>query len=381
MTDKAKGSSGEPARTNHKTGTNWLMSGSPLPENGNPLHPSPVFASTFHLSGEPLPGVDFYGRNDNPTWRAVEAMLGDLEGGEALCFPSGMAAATAAIVPFVKTGDRVLIPSDGYHTVRWFVEHFLQPLGVQLETYPTAQLGDYSLADVSLLWIETPSNPGLDLCDIAAAVARAGSTGTMVVCDNTTMTPLGQRCLDLGADLVISADTKAVNGHADTLFGHVAGRKEDLMARVRQWRTFSGSIPGPMDAWLMTRGLQTLELRYEAMCRNAMAVATALQGHRKLEALRYPGLDNDPAARLASTQMLTGGFLVTMTFGDGEAADRFMSGLMDIHVATSFGGTQSTAETRHRWDSTVNPGLVRLSCGIEPAHRIIEDLMRALDDV
>lgn len=354
-----------------------LHAGLPAPEREMPFGVPPVFASTYHLAGDPA-GASFpYGRDGNPTWSALEEALGALEGGEAVLFPSGMAAAVAALMPFLQSGDRVLLPRDGYYNVRLYAESFLAGFGVVVDKRETRGLQDSDLKGYRIVWVETPSNPGLELCDLAAVADKVRSAGGLLVCDNTTMTPLGQRCLDFGASLVIASDTKAVNGHSDLLMGHVAGRDPELIAAVRRWRKLSGAISGPMEAWLCHRGLQTLELRLERMCRSAQAIAERFQGHAKLKALRYPGLPDDPGHALASKQMRRFGSLVSLSFPDEATARAFEKQLGLIFKATSFGGTHSSVDWRYRWDDTVDPGLLRLSVGCEPTEALIEDLEQA----
>ena len=359
----------------------WLNAGAPHAGPGAPFSQSPIFAGTYHLSGDTAGVADTYGRHDNPTWRALEDCLGALEGGEAVVFPSGMAAACAAILPFVKAGETVLLPSDGYYTVRMLLEDFLAPLGVSARYYETARIDDVDFADVRLVWIESPTNPQLDMCDIAKVVPRAHAAGAMVVCDNTTMTPLGQRCLALGADLVMASDTKAVNGHSDTLMGHVAGRDAETMARVRGWRKIGGAIPGPMESWLVLRGLQTLEVRFQRMCENARAVAELGAEHEAISTVRYPGLKGDPSYELAHQGLSLMGSMVTFIFAGDAQAKGFLKHLSLVHEATSFGGTHSMAEQRVRWDKTNHPGLVRFSAGCEPTESLVADVRRALDAV
>jgi cystathionine gamma-lyase len=188
------------------------------------------------------------------------------------------------------------------------------------------------------------------------------------------MTALLQRPLDLGADLVVAADTKAPAGHGDALFGHVAGRSGSLMARVADWRRMSGAIPSPFDAWLVHRGIETLELRLGRMCQSAGEIARRLQGHAALTHLRYLGLADDPDHALAARQMAGFGFLIGMTFETEAAAEGFLARCPYIVQATSFGGVHTSGERRARWGDNVPAGFVRLSVGIEP----IEPLWAAI---
>jgi cystathionine gamma-lyase len=193
--------------------------------------------------------------------------------------------------------------------------------------------------------------------------------------DNTTLTPLGQRPLDLGADLVVAADTKAPAGHADVLFGHVASRDEKLLAAISDWRKFGGAIPGPFEAWLVHRGLETLELRFSRQCDNALAIAKRLAVHKATVGVRYPGLGNDPSHGLARKQMRRFGGLVGVTFADEAAAEAFIACPL-IRPSTSFGSVHTSAERRARWGDAVPAGYVRLSVGCEP----LEALWEAMDE-
>ena len=339
-----------------------------------PLH----MTSVYHLPGDPA-GSRQYGRFDNPTWEAAEEMLGHLEDAQCLAFPSGMAAITAALLAFLESGDRVLLPSDGYYTPRVLADRFLDKLGVTFDLRPTATFLDGGFTGYRIVFAETPSNPGLDICDLSAVSRAARAAGALLVVDNTTMTPLGQRPLDLGADIVVAADTKAPNGHSDVLFGHVATRDETLRSAVAEWRKLSGSIPGPFEAWQVHRGLETLELRFTRMCDSAELLAPRLREHRAVKALRFPGLADDPSHNLARAQMARFGFLIGLTLADEKAADAFIDGCKFIQPATSFGGLHTSAERRARWGDDVAPGFVRLSVGCEPAEPLWSALEEALD--
>ncbi len=197
-----------------------------------------------------------------------------------------------------------------------------------------------------------------------------------LIVDNTTMTPLLQRPLDHGADLVVASDTKAPAGHSDLLFGHVGGRDAALMARVGEWRKLSGAVPGAFEAWLLHRGLETLEVRLARMCASARVLAERLAEHPRVTALRYPGLESDPSHALAKRQMADFGFLLNFELEDQEKAEDFLSRCRFLTQTTSFGGTHSAAERRARWGDPVAPGFLRLSVGIEP----VEPLWQAIEE-
>lgn len=256
---------------------------------GDPIPLPLTMASTFHAPGD-LTGFHQYGRFSNPTWDGTEEMLSYLEDAPAFVFPSGMAAISAAFFALLKAGDRILLPTDGYHTTRILADRFLRSFGVHFDTRPTASFLDGGFDGYRLVFLESPSNPMLDICDITAAAAAIHKAGGLLIVDNTTMTPFGQRPLDLGADIVVAADTKAPNGHSDVLAGHVASRNADIMAAVREWRTASGSISSPFDAWLLHRGLETLEVRFDRMCTTAELLAPRIKAHPAVKSLRFPGL-------------------------------------------------------------------------------------------
>ena len=345
---------------------------------GEPFEPAIVNTTIYALPGEPQ-GTYQYARWANPTWTALEEVLSLLEDAETLIFPSGMAAVASVLTSQLRPGDQVLLPSDGYYTVRIAAEKFLAPIGVRVRTCPTAAVEREPFDGVKIVWVETPSNPGLDLADLRVVAQRAHAAGALLVVDNTTMTPLGQRPLELGADVVVSSDTKAVNGHSDVLFGHVSSRNAEVMAGVRDWRRICGAIPGAFETWLVQRGLDTLELRFARMCDNAQQLAERLAQHPKVRAVRYPGLASHPAHALARSQMRRFGGLIGITLANAAAAERFIDGCRYVRAATSFGGVHSSAERRARWGEAVAEGYVRFSAGCEPLDALWQDLARALE--
>lgn len=355
-----------------------LHHGASRMKSGDLVVPPIVPASVYFLPGDPS-GPHQYGRWSNPTWSALEEALSELETAETVVFPSGMAAIASLLYSQLRSGDRILLPSDGYYTTRAFADKFLSPLGIGVEVCATEEFDHRAFDGYRLVWIETPSNPGLDLCNIESVAAKAKKAGAMVVADNTTSTPLGQRPLDLGVDAVISSDTKAVSGHSDALMGHVSSRNTHLIAQVRDWRKLSGAIPGPFEAWLVHRGLESLEVRYDRMCTSAEILAQRLGEHRAIEAVRYPGLATHPAHFTAKAQMVRFGALIGVTFGSKNAADRFIGETNFVRAATSFGGVQTSAERRARWGDEVPDGFVRLSVGCEPCEALWSDMQRVLD--
>jgi cystathionine gamma-lyase len=337
-------------------------------KNGEPFLPGPVFAAPYHLSGDPAGSQFTYGRFDNPTWRAYEQALGELEGGEVAVFGSGMGAVTTLLMALLEPGDRIVIPSDAYYTVRQLA-HDLLPYEVHEVPTDTAAFVN-AAASAKLVWVETPSNPGFDVVDIRA-VAQA-SDATLVV-DNTLATPLGQRPLALGADYVMASATKGLSGHSDILLGYVAG--PDLEA-VRAARSKMGTIAGPFEVWLAHRSLATLDVRLERECANALRLAKAIGEHVPV---RYPGLPSDPAHETAKKQMDRFGPVLCFTLPDAAAAEKFLATAELVVDATSFGGTTTTAERRARWGGDDLPdGYIRLSAGCDDPDALEDDVMRAL---
>ncbi|MFN3911172.1 cystathionine gamma-lyase [Hyphomonas sp.] len=337
-----------------------------------------IASSTFEQPGDP-DGTHFYGRNGNPTVEEVEAEISLIEDAETVLFPSGMAAIASVFYAHLKPGDCVLVHSDGYYNARGLLADQFATRGVEVRTVATAAFAEANFAGVKLALIETPSNPGLDVCDIAAIAARAKASGTILVADNTTATPLCQRPLDLGADLSIMADTKAMAGHSDILAGHVASRNPGLLAPVKTWRRLAGAIVSPFDAYLLHRGLETLELRVSRANANAMAIATALSGDARITGLRYPGLAGDPAHPVARRQMKGYGPIVSFCLADRASAEAFIARHPLLAAATSFGGVHSSAECRVRWGDAVPGGFIRFACGIEPVSDLVAATLAALD--
>ena len=342
---------------------------------GEPVAPPISVATTFHLP-EAQGAAYYYGRSGQPTWDAVEAQLAILEDAEVVSFPSGMAAITAALVSCLKAGAKVMLPSDGYYVTRLLGRDLLQVYGVEVIQLPTREMETADFTGFQVIYIETPSNPGLDVVDIVTLARKARAAGALLIADNTTMTPLLQRPLDLGADLVVAADTKAPAGHSDALFGHVAGRDANLMARIREWRRQSGSVPGPFEAYLVHRGLETLEVRLTRMCASAATIAGRLAAHRKVKGVRYPGLPGDPSYQAVGGQMVNGGFLIGFELAGEAEAETFLARCPLIEQATSFGGVHTAAERRSRWGDAVADGFIRLSVGVEP----VETLWAAIEN-
>jgi cystathionine gamma-lyase len=363
-------------------GTRCVHGGHPAdPATGTPVHAGPVLSTVFHLGlpDEATPPYS-YGRPANPTWTAFESAVGALDGGECVAFASGMAAVGAVLRLSARPGAAIVLPSDGYYVTRALAAAELAPLGVVVREVPTAGPWPDGLLDgATLVLVETPSNPGLDVCDIRAAAAAAHAAGALLAVDNTTATPLGQRPLELGADLVVSSDTKAVAGHGDVLLGHVSTANPELAGQLRASRTRAGAVPGPMEAWLALRGLGTLDLRLARQATNAEALARALRAHPAVADVRWPGLRDDPAHAVAVTQMRRWNGVLRFTLPSADAVGRFLAASRFTDSVTSFGGLRSSADRRARWGDAVPPGLLRFSAGCEDTDDLVADVLAALD--
>lgn len=345
---------------------------------GEPVAPMPVPASTYHLSPDESEPLDTYGRSSNPTWRQLESALATLEGAKsALTFGSGMAAITSVLRVLAKPGTRLVVPADGYYQVRRYAAQSLAPLGVAVVEATFAQMCEAAgQADVVLT--ETPVNPGLDVVDLHRLAMTCRRTGATLVVDNTTATPLAQQPLSLGADLVVASATKALSGHSDLVAGYVAGSHVELMAAVEQERLLAGPILGAFEAWLVLRSLGSAGLRFERQCQNAQALAVMLRAHPAVRAVRYPGLPDDPAHSVASTQMKRFGGLVGVELVDAAAVHALVERSALLVASTSFGGIHTSVDRRARWGDPVGAGFARISLGIEDADDLIADIGQAL---
>jgi cystathionine gamma-lyase len=351
------------------------------PDSGEPFLAGPVFAAPYLLPGDPTETPYGYARFANPTWTAYERAIAELEGGPALVFASGMAAVSAVLLATLRPGDVVVVPDDAYYTTRLLTSGFFAEVGVHVRQAPTAGNAQRRLLDgCRLLWLESPSNPNLDVCDIAALAQAAHDVGALVAVDNTTATCLHQQPLALGADYAVASDSKALSGHADLLLGHVAAATEELLAPIQAVRTRFGAVPGPMETWLAHRSLATVEVRLERQCATALELSRLLAQHPAVMQCRYPGLPEDPGHEVARRQMSRYAQVVSSTLVDGDAADRFLAAAQLIWPATSFGGVITSAERRDRWGGDDVPaGFIRLSVGCEDPRDLVDDVQQALD--
>jgi cystathionine gamma-lyase len=336
----------------------------------------PVLAAPYHLVGEVDASPYGYGREDNPTWEALEAAIGSLDGGETVTFASGMAA-VAAVVMRLRPGDVLVACIDGYPGIRQLAAERLQPAGVRVRFVPTDTAAVVAAAEgAAMIWVETPSNPRLDVCDVRAVAAAARAAGALLAVDNTVATPLGMQPLDLGADIAMTSGTKLLSGHSDLLLGAVSVRDPELLEDLREWRATTGAIPGPFEAWLAHRSMATLALRMERTSANALALARMLRERDDVADVRHPGLDDEVAA----SQMTAFGPLVSFTLRSAAAAQAFLAASELVVEATSFGGVESSAERRARWGTDDVPdGFIRFSAGCEDTEDLLADVGRALD--
>jgi cystathionine gamma-lyase len=344
---------------------------------GEPLHAGPVFAAPFHVAGDPAGAKYSYGRSHNPTWTELGAAIALLEGEGAAVrvFGSGMAAVAAVFGTVLGPGDTVVIPAGMYFGARNLLEQRFASMDVRIREVSAADLSNpATVAGARLVWIETPSNPELEITDIAAVANAAHAAGAWVAVDNTTATPWLQKPLELGADFSVCSDSKAMCGHSDLLLGHVATSTE-LISGIDKHRTLTGGIAGPMEAWLALRSLATLPLRLHRSCENALAIAEFLAG--RCEVL-YPGLKTHPGHAVAAAQMTQFGPVVGFTLASKKAAEVFLDRAELITQATSFGGISTSAERRGRWGhDAIAPGFIRLSAGCEDIDDLLADIEQA----
>ena len=312
-----------------------------------------------------------YGRAHNPTWTELEEAIGGLEGGGVRVFGSGMGAVAAVMGVVLRAGDTVAI-QNGYFGVRQLLREVYEPMGV------TVRMGLGDLRGVRLAWVETPSNPVLEIVDLREVCGRAREAGALVAVDNTTASPWGQKPLGLGADFSVCSDSKAMCGHSDLVLGHVACGDKEWLGKVDRWRNVTGGIAGPMEAWLALRSLATVGLRLERSAANALGIAEMLIA-RGVAGVVYPGLAGHPGHGVAAGQMTCFGPVLGFDLGTREAAEGFLGRCELVTVATSFGGVSTTAERRRRWGHDgVGEGFIRLSAGCEELEDLLADIGGAL---
>jgi len=336
---------------------------------------------------------DEYGRYSNPTWRAVERKLCDLEAAEeAVLFASGMCAATTLFFALLPRGGHLVITSDGYRRTHQFIQNYLVKLDIEtsvIEPADTNQLANALRDDTSIFFTESPTNPYLRVIDLPKAAEIAHARGAKVVIDATFATPLCHRPLEWGADYVIHSATKYLGGHNDLLAGVVLGSAEAIKP-VREAAGVLGGILDPHSAYLLLRGLKTLALRMEKHTRNALQVARWLEGNPAVRRVWYPGLESHPDHATASRMMQGSGGVVTFDVdADFDGTCRFVDACRIPYIAASLGGVESLIEMpalvsfwdlkpEQRLELGITDSLVRLACGVEDAEDLIADLERAL---
>jgi cystathionine gamma-lyase len=291
-----------------------------------------------------------------------------------------MAAVAAVFGALLREGDVVVMPRGSYFLAAKLLEERFVARGVTVRTVAAGEMATAeAVRGARLVWVETPSNPELEITDIAAVVAAAKAEGVLVAVDNTTATPLAQRPLELGADVSVSSDSKMMCGHSDVLLGHVAARDAELVAQIDRERTLTGGIAGPMEAWLLLRSLATLPLRLERSSDNAQQVAEFLAGRKGVSGVVYPGLKGHPGHEVARRQMRYFGPVVGFALESQAAAERFLQRAELVTECTSFGGVTTTAERRRRWGHDAVPeGFIRMSVGCEAVEDLLGDFERAL---
>jgi cystathionine gamma-synthase len=342
-----------------------VAAGRPEHVPDSPLNPPLVLASTYVAGGETE-----YGRYGNPTWAAFEEVLGRLEGGRALAFSSGLAAVNT-VLDLVAHQETVVAPRHCYLGTLAQLADMEQRGRVNVRLVDVTDTDEVVAAcdDAALLWLESPTNPAMEVADVETISARAHEAGVTVVVDNTFATPVLQRPLDLGADVVLHSVTKYLAGHSDVVLGALVTRDEPTYQAFDQRRRTVGAIPGPFETWLALRGMRTLAIRVERAQANARALEARLREHAAVEEVRYPGF---------------GGMLAVVVRGGAEGADTLVQHTSLWVHATSLGGVESTLERRRRWagePTTIPEGLVRLSVGIEDVEDLWRDLSAALDKV
>jgi cystathionine gamma-lyase len=321
-----------------------------------------VLAAPYHLRGDPHSTPYGYGRDANPTWTALERAIGELDGGSTIVFSSGMAAVASVVLPRLRPGDVFVACGDGYPGVRQIAAEDLEPKGIEVRMVPTnTEKIVAAVEGATLVWVESPSNPRLDTCDLDAVAEATHTCGGLLAVDNTVATPLLVQPLEHGADFAMTSGTKALTGHSDVLLGAVSVRDPALAEALVEWRIRTGSILGPFEAWLAHRSLATLGLRLERAQANARALVEALEGH--VTHLRWPGV----------------GPVISFALPTADDAQAFLDTSRLVSEATSFGGVHSTAERRARWGTDDVPeGFIRFSAGIEDTEDLVADVLKAL---
>ena len=348
--------------------------GRPAPGPNSPLNEPITPVTAFHAGGELG-----YVRDGNPGWLALEAAIGPLEGGTAVAVSSGIATVDA-IIDLLPIGAQVVLQHICYSGTSARLNQHNASGRIQLRREPLHQRPELA-AGAQLVWIETPANPTLEVVDIAA-VAQARSAGALLVVDNTVATPLQQRPLTFGADIVVHSATKSISGHSDAMLGLAVAADPVVADRLRAARAVIGCVPGVLESYLVLRGLRTLPLRARASSSNAQELADRLLTHPSVLSVDYPTLPGRAGSEVASRQMSTGGALLSFRVRGGADAAEAVAERTELWIhATSLGGVESTLERRKRWpmeSDLVPEDLIRLSVGCEDVDDLWNDLAAAL---
>ncbi len=366
-----------------------------------PIYSASVYAFTDADEGAAIHNEEkdgyYYGRLGNPTQRALETAMAGLENGEAaLALASGMAAISAAVFSLVKSGDHIVAPESMYSTTTNFLHHVQERFNIESTFIDSTEAENYRTAireNTKLFWLESPTNPLVNITDYEAVAAIARENNIATVADNTFATPFNQRPLELGVDAVIHSATKYLGGHSDLTAGVLVGNREMLEAARHGANKFYGGNIAPQVAWLVLRGIKTLALRMERHNSNAYAIANMLGDHPKVKAVLYPGLESHKNHDVAKRQMPGGyGGMIGFDLGTVEAGKAFANNVKLCTLATSLGGvetilqhsasmTHATLSPEDRRKAGVTDGLIRLSVGVEDVKDLIEDITQALDKV
>ena len=352
-----------------------VASGRPGRTKDASLNPNIELSATFHAGGD-----IGYGRFGNASWKALEEAIELIEGGKTILFSSGLAA-ISAIFKTVPNGSVIVTSKNGYTGTMNLLRQISEINGMQVRYVDVSNTQEVltALEGANFAWIESPTNPALEVADLPKIIKQAKSLGLIVGVDNTFATGLLQQPLEIGADFSMNSVTKYLSGHSDVVMGSVSSRNENLLTKVLDVRKFHGAIPGPFEAWLALRGVRTLSLRLAKAQENAMELAKRLSSHPQVDRVRYPGLETDPHHLMAKSFMKGfGAILCIEVKGGANAADRACESSKLITYATSLGGVESLWERRQRWGSeapSIPDNLVRISVGIEN----IEDLWLDID--
>ncbi|MCH8274522.1 MAG: cystathionine gamma-synthase [Armatimonadetes bacterium] len=365
------------------------------PDPGTGAIMTPVFLTSTYVQSEPGKHKGYeYSRSGNPTRSALEANLASIEGGNfALAFSSGLGA-TNTVLNLLKSGDHVVSGDDVYGGTYRLFRNVYEQFGVRFTFVDTSDLDalrDAVTPETKLVWLESPTNPLLKITDLSAASEIAHSAGALCCIDNTFASPFLQRPLELGSDLVVHSTTKYLGGHSDVVGGAVVMNDPEIRARLAFFQNAVGATPGPLDCFLVLRGIKTLGLRMRQHCANAARIASYLAGHSRVEKVYYPGLATHPGHKIARKQMSDFGGIVSLEVKGGlEAARKFVSAAEIFALAESLGGVESLIEipavmthasipAAERRKAGLADGLVRLSVGIEDVEDLVADLERALE--